>query len=173
MGNKHLPYLYLLPISSPISAPQFFFTISGMEKLKSFDQKDYLKYGLHLAILLGVIYAAVKYLNGEEIWNALKSFNYIFAPFILLLSTGYLLLKAWRFVLLMEPFDGDLFWIVTFKAYVAGQAATLLPGGIAARAGLMKQVDVPVAQSSVPVVFSSAIDQVIFIIVGLTQLSVI
>jgi uncharacterized protein (TIRG00374 family) len=135
-----------------------------MEQSKSLTSKDYLKYGLHFAILIGVIFAAVKYLNGEEIWSALKSFNYNFAPPILLLSTVYLLLKAWRFVLLMEPFDGDLPWLVAFKAYVAGQAATLLPGGIVARAGLMKQVDVPVAKSSVPVIFSSAIDQAIFIV---------
>ncbi len=135
-----------------------------MEKLKSITSKDYLKYGLHLAILGGVIYAGFKYLNGEEIWSALKSFDYNFAPFILLLAAAYLFLKGWRFVVLMEPFDGDLPWFITFKAYVAGQAATLLPGGIAARAGLMKQVGVPVAKSSVPVVFSSAIDQTIFIV---------
>lgn len=135
-----------------------------MDKLKSFNNQDYLKYGLHIAILGGVIFAGFKYLNGEEIWQALREFNYTLAPFMLLLSVAYLLLKAWRFVILMKPFDGDLPWFITFKAYIAGQAATLLPGGVAARAGLMKQVNVPVAKSSVPVLFSSGIDQVIFIV---------
>lgn len=132
--------------------------------MKSLDRKDILKYGLHIGVLGGVVYAGFKYLNGEEIWQALRNFNYELAPFMLLLSIAYLLLKAWRFVILMKPFDGDLPWLVTFKAYIAGQAATLLPGGVAARAGLMKQVDVPVAKSSVPVIFSSGIDQVVFIV---------
>ncbi|MCA9968822.1 MAG: flippase-like domain-containing protein [Anaerolineales bacterium] len=138
-----------------------------MTKLRSLAQKDYLKYGLHLAILIGVIWAAVKYLNGQEVLSALQAFNYRLAPFILLLSTGYMLLKAWRFVLLMAPFSDGVPWLVTYKAYIAGQAATLLPGGIAARAGLMKQVNVPVAQSSVPVLFSSGLDQVVFLISSL------
>lgn len=138
-----------------------------MEKIKSLGSEKILKYGLHVAILAGVIYAAVKYLNGEELLSALKSFNYGYAPLILLISTGYLLLKAWRFALLMDPFADGVPRPVTFKAYVAGQAVTLLPGGIVARAGLMKQVNVPVAKSSVPIVFSSAIDQVIFILCSL------
>ncbi len=135
-----------------------------METLKSLSRQDYLKYALHSAVLGGVLFAAIKYLNGEEVWAAIRAFDITFAPFILLLATAYLLLKAWRFVLMMAPFDDNLPWLVTFKAYVAGQAATLLPGGVAARAGLMKQVDVPVAQSSVPVLFSSAIDQAIFVV---------
>ena len=138
-----------------------------MEKIKSLGSEKILKYGLHLAILAGVVYAAVKYLNGEELLNALQSFNYGYAPLILLISTSYLLLKAWRFVLLMAPFADGLPRLVTFKAYVAGQAMTLLPGGIVARAGLMKQVNIPVAESSVPIAFSSAIDQVIFIVCSL------
>jgi uncharacterized protein (TIRG00374 family) len=138
-----------------------------MEKLKSLGEEEYLRYGLHLAILIGVAVAAVRYLNGEEVFNALRNFNYQLAPFILLISTAYLLIKAARFALLMEPFEEDLSWFVTFKAYVAGQAATLLPGGVAARAGLMKQVGVPVAESSVPVAFSSGIDQAVFIVSSL------
>lgn len=130
------------------------------------EKRDYLKYGLHAAILIGVAIAAVKYLNGEEVLEAIASFNYIYAPIMLALSTIYLLLKSWRFVILMEPFT-DLRWLITFKAYAAGQAATLLPGGVAARAGLMKQVGVPVGKSSVPVLFSSVIDQAVFILGGL------
>lgn len=135
-----------------------------MDKLTSLNKEQILKYGLHLAILVGVIVAALRYLNGQDVLNALRDFNYRLAPFILLLATAYLLIKAWRFVLLIAPFDDGVPRLVTFKAYVAGQAATLLPGGVAARAGLLKQVDVPLAKSSVPVVFSSGIDQVVFIV---------
>lgn len=135
-----------------------------MEKLKSLSTEEYLKYGLHLAVLTGVVLAAIKYLNGEAVFKALRNFDYGLAPYILGLATLYLLIKAGRFVLLMEPFKDGLARLITFKAYVAGQAATLLPGGVAARAGLLKQVGVPVAQSGVPVVFSSGIDQIVFIV---------
>lgn len=131
------------------------------------DRKKILTYGMHAVILLGVIYAAVKYLNGAEVLEALRNFDYIFAPLMLALSAGYLLLKAWRFVVLLEPLEERLPRLVTAKAYVAGQAATLLPGGIAARAGLMKQVDVSVAKSSVAIIFSSGLDQAVFILGGL------
>ncbi|MCA9876094.1 MAG: flippase-like domain-containing protein [Anaerolineales bacterium] len=132
------------------------------------EKREYLTAVLHAAILIGMGIAAVKYLNGEEVVQAFATFNFRLAPFILLLSLFFLLLKGVRFALLMEPFRGDLPWVTTFKAYVAGQAATLLPGGIAARAGLMKQVNVPVAKSSVAIAFSSMIDQLYFVLGSLT-----
>ena len=135
-----------------------------MAKIKSLGSDKILKYGLHLAILAGVAYAAVKYLNGEELLHALQSFHYGYAPFILLFSTSSLLLKAWRFVVLMKPFATGVPGQVTLKAYIAGQAVTLLPGGIVARAGLMKQVNIPVAKSGVPIAFSSIFDQSLFIL---------
>jgi uncharacterized protein (TIRG00374 family) len=49
------------------------------------------------------------------------------------------------------------------KGYIAGQAVVLLPGGIAARAGLMGQAGGDVAKSGVPVIFASGLDQVVFI----------
>jgi uncharacterized protein (TIRG00374 family) len=82
---------------------------------------------------------------------------------MLALATVYLLLKAWRFVLLITPFAPNLPKIVINKAYVSGQAATLLPGGIAVRAGLMKQAGVPISESSVSVAVNSAWDQAIFL----------
>lgn len=53
--------------------------------------KKYLKYGFNTAILIGVIMAANKYLNGEEVFNALKDFNYTYAPYMLLIALGFLL----------------------------------------------------------------------------------
>lgn len=124
--------------------------------------KKYLKYGLNIAILGGLIVAGYKYLSGEEVLDALRSFDYSFAPFMLALSIGYVLVKGWRFIILTRPF-ADLPWGVVLKAYVAGQAATLLPGGVAARAGLLNQADVPVSKGSVPVTFSSGLDQIVLI----------
>lgn len=127
------------------------------------DKKmTYLKYGLHGAVIVGVIIAAVRYLNGQEILKALQSFSYSLAPWMVALSAGYLSLKAWRFVILMRPVS-DVAVKTIFKGFVAGQAITLLPGGVAARAGLMNQVGVPVAKSSAPVALSSGLDQVVFI----------
>ena len=124
--------------------------------------KRYLKYGLHIAILGGLIIAGFKYLSGEEVLNAVRSFDYSYAPFMLALSLLYVLLKGWRFVVLTQPYT-DLPWSVILRAYIAGQAATLLPGGVAARAGLLNQADVPVSKGSVPVIFSSTFDQVVLI----------
>lgn len=131
------------------------------------NKSKYLQYALHIAILGGLVYAFVKYVNGQEVLKALQAFDYGLLPFMLGLVLLYFAGKAARFVLLMSPFAGELPKKVTAKAYVAGQAATLLPGGIAARAGLMKQAGVPVAESSLPVAFSSGYDQLIFLGGGL------
>lgn len=122
----------------------------------------YLKYILHVAVLIGLIVAGVKYINGEEVLQALKSYNYAFAPVLLGLSALYLALKAWRFVQLMRPVS-DVNGNVMFRGYVAGTAATLVPGGVAARAGLMKQAGISVAESGMPVALSSILDQVAFV----------
>jgi uncharacterized protein (TIRG00374 family) len=125
-------------------------------------KSKYLKYILHVVIIVGLIIAGIKYINGEEVLEAIKSYNYAFAPLLLALPTLYLSMKAWRFVQLMRPVS-DLPANVLFRGYVAGTAATLVPGGVAVRAGLMKQAGVSVAKSGVPVALSSILDQVVFI----------
>ena len=125
-----------------------------------------LKYLLHAAVLVGLIIAGFKYLNGEDVWSALQSFNYTYLPFILGLSALYMLLKAWRFYVLLEPFSGAKAGVV-MRGYAAGQAATLLPGGIAARAAILQQAEVPVEDSGVPVAFSSICDQAVFVAAAL------
>ncbi len=122
----------------------------------------YLKYVLHVVVLIGLVIAAVKYINGEEVLQALRSYNYAFAPTLLALSVLYLAMKAWRFIRLMRPVS-DVPGNVLFRGYVAGTAATLVPGGVAARAGLMNQAGVSLAKSGVPVALSSILDQVAFI----------
>jgi uncharacterized protein (TIRG00374 family) len=122
----------------------------------------YLKYILHVVVLVGLVIAAVKYINGEEVLEALKSYNYAFAPALLILSALYLAMKAWRFIRLMRPVS-DVSGNVLFRGYVAGTAATLVPGGVAARAGLMNQAGISVARSGMPVALSSILDQVGFV----------
>ena len=125
-------------------------------------KSKYLKYVLHVVILVGLIIAGVKYINGEEVLQALRSYNYAFAPALLGLSALYLALKAWRFIQLMRPVS-DVSGNVMFRGYVAGTAATLVPGGVAARAGLMNQAGISVAKSGMPVALSSILDQVAFV----------
>jgi uncharacterized protein (TIRG00374 family) len=126
-------------------------------------KKSTLKYVLHIVVLIGLIVAGAKYLSGDEVIEALRAFDYSYAPFMIALSLTYLGLKGWRFVLLTRPVAEDLPWYVTFKAFVAGQAAALVPGGIAVRAGLLNQADVPVGRGSIPVLLNSGLDQAVFI----------
>jgi uncharacterized protein (TIRG00374 family) len=125
-------------------------------------KRGWLKYALHGAVLLGIGFAALKYVSGAEVVTALKQFNWLYALPILALSTAYLLSKAWRFYLLLAPLT-PLDWSVTARAYIAGQTMTLLPGGIAARAGLLKQAGIPVGTSSAPIALSSLLDQAVFL----------
>jgi uncharacterized protein (TIRG00374 family) len=126
-------------------------------------KKNWLRYGLTVAVLVGLVLAGVRYLNGAEVMAALRNFNYLYAPIMLGLSTLYLGLKAWRFLFLIRPLTSVPAGPI-FRGYVAGQAATLVPAGIAARAGLMLQLGIPIAKSSGPVLFSSLLDQVMFIV---------
>jgi uncharacterized protein (TIRG00374 family) len=127
--------------------------------------KKWLKYGLHVAVLVGVVWAGVKTLNGEEVQKALDNFNWWIAPIVCLLGLGSVLIKAWRFATLLKQ-TNDISRSVAMKAYVAGQSMTLLPGGIAARSGLLEQVGVKVEESSPAVALSSITDQLAFILCG-------
>ncbi|HSO27909.1 MAG TPA: lysylphosphatidylglycerol synthase transmembrane domain-containing protein, partial [Anaerolineales bacterium] len=90
-------------------------------------------------------------------------YNYAYVPLLLGLSIVYLLRKAWRCVILMRPVT-YLDWQTMMRGYVAGTAATLLPGGITARAGLMHQAGVSVERSAGPVALSSILDQAVFVV---------
>lgn len=126
----------------------------------------YLQYGLHVLVLLGLIAAGVKYVNGGEFLRAIHTFNWIYAPLILASTIAYLGVKGWRFVYQMRQMTEANGWVV-FRAYVAGQACTLVPGGIAARAGILKQAGVPVADSAASVAMSSLLDQLLLMLCSL------
>lgn len=131
------------------------------------DKGKYLKYGLHIAAVVGLVWAVVKYVNGQEVLDALRTFQLIYIPIMIALALSSFLLKAWRFVLMISPFTEDISNWVIIKGYIAGQAIALLPGGMTARAGLMKQVGVPLEESGAPVLFQSGWDQAVLLSGGL------
>ncbi len=131
------------------------------------DKSKYLKYGLHIAVVVGIIWAVVKYVNIQEVLDALRTFKQIYIPIMITLALGSFFLKGLRFVAMISPFSEDLDNKVIFKGYVAGQAVALLPGGVAARAGLMNQIGIPVSESGAPVAFQSTYDQFVLLMCGL------
>jgi len=122
-----------------------------------------LTYLLHAAVLVGVGVGAARYLSGEAFLGALERFSWFYAPLLLGLSLLHVAVKGWRFALFLQPLT-EVSRATVFRAYLAGEAMTLLPGGVAARAGLLAQVGVSVSKSSVPILFSSLFDQAAFLL---------
>lgn len=122
----------------------------------------WLRYGLHLLVLVGVVVAGMRYVNGGDFWKAMHRFNWSYAPLILALTTSYVLLKGWRFVQQMRVLTDTRAGLI-LQGYVAGQACTLLPGGMAARAGMLDQVGVPVPDSAAAITLSSLSDQAVLL----------
>jgi uncharacterized protein (TIRG00374 family) len=126
------------------------------------QRKNILRYILNFLIIAGLLLAGYRYLNAEEVVAAMRTFDYTYLVWLLAFSALYIYLKAFRFALMMKPVS-KLPARVVLNGYVAGTAATLLPGGVTVRAALMKQAGVPVSRSSVPVLFSSLLDQFVLI----------
>lgn len=126
-----------------------------------------LTYGLHTTILLGLGMAAHQYLNGKEVFNALRSFEYSYLPMMLGLAALYMASHAWRFVILTRPVAPDVPTGVIFRAFWAGQAATLLPGGYAVRAGLMNQAGVTLPKGAAAVAYATVLDYFFFVTASL------
>jgi uncharacterized protein (TIRG00374 family) len=117
-------------------------------------------------MLIGLGIAAWKYLNAEEIGNAIGRFNWSYTAPILVLSALYLLFKAIRFVVLARPLT-DLPAALIMRAYAAGQPATFAPGGVAVRAALLAQAGLPPGRSGGPIIYSSLLDQLMFLLATL------
>jgi uncharacterized protein (TIRG00374 family) len=122
-----------------------------------------LKYVLHAAILVGLVLAGMRYLNSEAVLAALASFDPLFGILVLLVPAVQLAIKSWRFEVFLRPF-GVQERSTVMRAYAAGQPATLLPGGVAARIGLLRQANVPMPASAAAVLFSSLSDQAVFVL---------
>lgn len=125
--------------------------------------KRFAKYGFYALVLVSLGVAAREYLSGEAVIAALGAFNWAYAPLILGLTVVYLLLKGARFVVFLSPLVDYGRWAV-LRAYLAGQVATLLPAGGAARAVVLKQVGVSLPKGGAAVLFASLTDQAILII---------
>lgn len=121
---------------------------------------NYLKYALHAAVVLGVGVAAVRYLDIGLILAALGQYTLSVVLLIVLIPALQLLAKAVRFWLFVRQ-RANVSAGVPLRAYAAGQPATLFPGGVAARIGLMRQAGVSVGISSAAVLLSSLLDQLL------------
>lgn len=128
--------------------------------------KKYLRLALPVIIVGGMVYGVMKYVNGEELFEALQQFNYSYAPIMLAASTIYLLVISWRFVILLRPLS-DIRWQTPFKSFIASQPGLLIPGGLALRAGILNQAGVPLGKGSIPVLLSSVLDQTTFFSISL------
>lgn len=117
-------------------------------------------------MLVGFLIVGIKYLSGEHLLRALRNFQWMYAPLLLALSILHLVLKAARFALLLQPIS-DIPWLTPARAYIAGQPATLIPGGVTARIALLKQAGVPLGKGTAPVTLSSLLDYVVAMIAGL------
>jgi uncharacterized protein (TIRG00374 family) len=73
-----------------------------------------------------------------------------------------MLVKGWRFVTLIGHFS-DVSRGVVLRAYIAGQAPALLPGGIAVRAAFLEQVGIPMRKSGAAIAVSSISDQLVLL----------
>lgn len=130
------------------------------------NPKQLLKYGLHAAVLLGIVWAGVKYIDGEQFAKALHQFDWRYAPFVAALGLASVLVKSWRFATLVRQVQ-QVPRALAMRVYVAGQSATLLPGGIAARSAMLEREGVKVEDSAPAVALSSICDQIGFIVCGL------
>lgn len=128
--------------------------------------RKYGRYLFHLAVLAGLGVAGARYINGAQLWRAVHQFSWTHAPVILLLTVAYILLKGWRFTLQLRELTPASRRLV-MRAYVAGQACTLLPGGVTVRAGLLDQAGVPVADSAAAIAVSSLSDQLVLLLCSL------
>jgi hypothetical protein len=117
-----------------------------------------LTYSLHAAVLVGLVVAATKYISGKEFLRGVQRFDWSYAPLILALTVAYVLIKGWRFIFQLDQLADVNRWVI-LRVYLAGQACTLLPGGMAARAGMLEQAGVPVEDSAASIALSSLSDQ--------------
>ncbi len=122
----------------------------------------YLKYALHILVLAGLTVAGLKYLQVDMFWRAFHLFEWAYAPVLLTLTMGYILVKGTRFTAMMRSLTATDEGVL-MRAYIAGQACTLLPGGSAARAGILSQVGIPASATAAPLAISSLSDQLLFI----------
>jgi uncharacterized protein (TIRG00374 family) len=128
--------------------------------------KNLVKYGLHALVLIGVVWAGIRTIDGGEFRLALSRFNWWFAPLACACAATAMVIKGWYFATLVKRIS-DLSRRLGVTVYVTGQSMSLLPGGVAARAGLLSQVGVKIEHGTPAVAMSSITDQLAFIVAGM------
>lgn len=131
-------------------------------------KKKWLPYVLHAAVLGGMAYAGMKYVDGEALTKALRGFAWGYAPLIGLCTLIYVFIKGWRFAGMMREVVPEVSRGTVMRAWYAGQAATLLPGGTAARAGMLAEVGVAPEKTAAPLLLSAWSDHALFLLCAIT-----
>ena len=127
----------------------------------------YLHYGLSVIFLIGLVVAGYKYLSLKLMLAAWRKFSWTALGVLLVLPAIYLLLKGWRFdMLLRTVLEGDVSRTTVMKGYAASQSASLLPGGFAVRAAVMSQAGVPMEHAVGPVLANAGMDQFVLLVLG-------
>ncbi len=122
---------------------------------------------LSVIFLIGLAAAGYRYLSLDLMMQAWRKFSVGTLGILVLLPVLYLLLKGWRFVLLMRPVVEEISDATVLKGYAASQSASLLPGGFAARAAVMTQAGIPMERSVGPVLANGGMDQLVLLLSGL------
>lgn len=123
-------------------------------------------YLLHALVVAGLAVAVAKYVRGDAFLRTLRDFDWRLLPVILVTGAAHFTLKGVRFCYLqrrIRPIDRS----DVFRAYFAGQACSVLPGGIAARATFLYQAGVPLTESGPAIAGSGAIDWAVMLLLSL------
>lgn len=119
---------------------------------------------LAAAVVVGLALAAWKVLDVRQLAEIGHRLQPAWLAPLLAVPVVYLLLKSYRFALLMAEVDGDLPLGVTMRAYASTQAATMIPGGFAARAAVLEDVDGRGGHAVGPTLATGLMDNLTFIL---------
>jgi uncharacterized protein (TIRG00374 family) len=126
----------------------------------------WLRWALHAAIVIGLIVAAIRYLDTEELLEAFGRFEWLYAIPIVFLGLLHVAVKGWRFITLINKFDELDRW-VGMKAFMAGQAAVLVPAGTTARAGMMKEIGISSSKTGGMIIVLALMDHLVYVLMTL------
>lgn len=113
-------------------------------------------------MLVGLFIGGQKYLSGDEFWQAIGRFRWIYAPPILGLMLAYLAIRGARFGVALHSLSGLDRWTAGLCS-VAGEGAALMPGGVMTYLAMLKEVGVKVGRSGASVAWVSLLDQGLFV----------
>ncbi len=128
--------------------------------------RDHWRWALNGAVLIGLVIAGTKYLSGDQFWDAIGHFRWIYAPPILVLMLAYLAIRGARFGVPLNHLSG-LDRLTAGICSVAGEGAALMPGGVMTYLAMLKEVGVKVGRSGASVAWISLLDQGLFVSLSL------